>query len=95
MFAYLVLVPLTLNLVQQKKNAFYHYATRLQLVSAVLAGISFFLEQGMLAVLLAVPWLLTTILIALYGFTRLLQTWKKSTIFDVLIQLGLMYISIG
>ncbi|WP_165998849.1 YndJ family protein [Bacillus sp. Cs-700] len=95
MFAYLVLVPLTLNLVQQKKNVFYHYATRLQLVSAVLAGISFFLEQGMLAVLLAVPWLLTTILIALYGFTRLLQTWKKSTIFDVLIQLGLMYISIG
>ncbi|QHA93948.1 YndJ family protein [Bacillus sp. N1-1] len=95
MFAYLVLVPLTLNLVPQKKNVFYHYATRLQLVSAVLAGISFFLEQGMLAVLLAVPWLLTTILIALYGFTRLLQTWKKSTIFDVLIQLGLMYISIG
>ncbi|MYL62509.1 hypothetical protein GLW07_03960 [Bacillus hwajinpoensis] len=95
MFAYLVLVPLTLNLVSHKKNAFYHYATRLQLVSAVLTGTSFFLEQGMLAVLLAVPWLLTTILIALYGFTRLLQTWKKSTIFDVLIQLGLMYISIG
>ncbi|WP_273831682.1 YndJ family protein [Guptibacillus sedimenti] len=95
MFAYLVLVPLTLNLVSQKKNVFYHYATRLQLASAVLTGISFFLEQGMLAALLAVPWLLTTSLIALYGVTRLLQTWKKSTIFDVLIQLGLMYVSIG
>ncbi|WP_226654301.1 YndJ family protein [Pseudalkalibacillus hwajinpoensis] len=95
MFAYLVLVPLTLNLVTQKKNAFYRYATRLQLLAGVLAGISFFLEQGAIAVLLAVPWFLTTIFIALYGLTRLLQTWKRSTIFDVLIQLGLMYISIG
>ena len=95
MFAYLVLVPLTLNLVPQKKNSFYRYATRLQPASAVLAGVSFFLEQGTIAVLFALPWLLTTILIALYGITRLMQTWKKSTIFDVLIELGLMYISIG
>ncbi len=95
MFAYLVLVPLTLNLVPQRKNSFYRYATCIQLPSAVLAGVSFFIAQGMLAVLLAVPWFLTTILIALYGFSRLLQTWKKSTIFEVLIQLGLMYISIG
>ena len=95
MFAYLVLVPLTLNLVPQKKNFFYRYATRFQLVSAVLAGVSFFLEQGLTAVLFAIPWLLTTILIALYGLTRILQTWKKSSIFDSLIQIGLMYISIG
>lgn len=95
MFAYLVLVPLTLNLVTQRKNSFYRYATWIQLPSAVLAGVSFFIEQGTLAVLLAVPWFLTTILIALYGFSRLLQTWKRSTIFEVLIQLGLMYISIG
>lgn len=95
MFAYLVLVPLTLHLVQNKKNSFYRYATKLQPVAAVLAGISFFIEQGILAVILAVPWLITTILIALYGFTRVLQTWKSSKIFDVLIQLGLMYISIG
>ncbi|WP_347548302.1 YndJ family protein [Pseudalkalibacillus hwajinpoensis] len=95
MFAYLVLVPLTLNLVPQKKNSFYRYAAILQPVSAVCAGVSFFLEQGLIAALFAVPWLFTTILIAIYGFTRFLQTWKKSTIFEVLIQLGLMYICIG
>ncbi|MDP4553444.1 YndJ family protein [Alkalihalobacillus macyae] len=94
LFAYLVLVPLTLNLVPQK-NAFYRYGTRLQPFAAVCAGISFFFEQGLIAVLFAVPWLITTILIALYGFTRVIQEWKKSRIFDVLIQLGLMYISIG
>ena len=94
LFAYLVLVPLTLNLVPQK-NAFYRYGTRLQPFAAVCAGISFFFEQGLTAVLLAVPWLITTIFIALYGFTRVVQEWKKSRIFDVLIQLGLMYISIG
>ncbi|TKD70490.1 YndJ family protein [Pseudalkalibacillus hwajinpoensis] len=94
LFAYLVLVPLTLNLVPQK-NTFYRYATRLQPFAAICAGISFFFDQGLIAVLFAVPWLITTIFIALYGFTRLLQEWKKSTIFNVLIQLGLMYISIG
>lgn len=95
MFAYLVLVPLTLHLVQHKKNSFYRYAANLQPIAAVLAGVSFFLEQGTLAVILAVPWLITTIFIAIFGVTKVLQTWKKSKIYDVLIQLGLMYISIG
>ncbi|WP_270180518.1 YndJ family protein [Alkalihalobacillus sp. CinArs1] len=95
MFAYLVLVPLTLHLVQQKKNIFYRYAARLQPLAAISAGASFFLEQGTLAVILAVPWLVTTILIALYGVSLVLQTWKKIRTNSVLIQLGLMYISIG
>ncbi|WP_377887280.1 YndJ family protein [Alkalihalobacillus sp. R86527] len=95
MFAYLVLVPLTLHLVQQKKNSFYRYAANLQPIAAVLAGVSFFLEQGTFAVILAIPWFITTILIALFGVTKVLQTWKKSKIYHVLIQVGLMYISIG
>ncbi|PTM57982.1 YndJ family protein [Desmospora activa] len=95
LFAYLVLVPLTLSLVADRSNRFYRWAVTFQPFAAVAAGISFFLSPGVTATLWAVPWLLVTMLIALYGFTRFLQQKRSLKGSELLIQIGLMYIVVG
>lgn len=95
MFAYLVLVPLTLSFVTDQANRFYRWACMLQPIAATLAGISFFLPQGVIATMLAFPWFIVTIFIALFGFTRFVKRKQWFNMSDNLIHIGLMYIVVG
>jgi hypothetical protein len=61
-----------------------------QLPASVLLAIGFLLPRGMLAGALALPWLVTTGLIALLGIRRLLTARS-----DWCISAGLIYLSIG
>lgn len=95
LFAYLVLIPLSLSLVADASNHFYRWAVTLQPFAAIAAGISFFLSQGVAAALWALPWLIVTILIALYGLTRFRKQKRSINLSALLIDIGLMYIVVG
>lgn len=95
----LVIVPLGLTLVPGSdeigKYALpYRLAILLQPLGAAAVVVSFFLEPGKKAALLAAVWLVVTAFIALYGLQRLSLP-SLLTIEEVSITVGLIYISVG
>src|SRR4051812_23743633 len=79
LLASLVIVPLGLGLVVSSdlrdRSRPWRMAVRLQFPAALALTASVALPAGVAAVLLAVPWLVTTGLVALHGFSRL---WRGS-----------------
>jgi hypothetical protein len=95
LFAPLVLVPLGLRLAEQSTAPRpMRAAAFLQFPTAVLLVLAFVLPQGLVAAVLALPWLLTTSLIALAGLIRIarrgLLPWEELC-FDE----GLVYLVVG
>src|SRR5258708_5007758 len=75
----LVVVPLGLALVatpdrRGRHSAIYNLAVRTQPAAALLALISFFPEPGPVAAILAAPWFVVTVLVALFGLWRSLPS---------------------
>jgi hypothetical protein len=99
LLAPLVIVPLGLSLIapaereRRREAALYHMALVTQPFGACLTVISFFLEQGKWAALVAAGWLLVTGLIALHGLARLVLS--RFVMTEMTISVGLLYIAIG
>ncbi len=95
----LVIVPLGLSLVAMSDESGRHVLPyRLALIAqpfgAAAAVASFFLKQGRPAALLAVLWLIVTVLIALFGLWRLLFR-GVLTANELCIGAGLIYLPVG
>jgi hypothetical protein len=95
----LVIVPLGLSLVAMPDESGRHILPyRLALITqpfgAAAAVASFFLRQGRPAALLAALWLIVTLLVALFGFWRLLFR-GVLTANDLCIGAGLIYLPVG
>lgn len=94
----LVLVPLGLFLVHLDEKD--RIAVRLrrivdvvQFPAALLFGVAYLLPQGLPAAGLALPWLVTTGLIALFGLWRLRR--GSRSLSEVCVDAGLIYLAIG
>ncbi|HLH24319.1 MAG TPA: YndJ family protein [Chloroflexota bacterium] len=99
LFAVLVLVPLALALAATPDRAGrhawpYRAAVFAQPAAALLAAGSFLLPPSPAAALLALPWLLCTGLVALFGLWRLLPR-GLSPAAEVCLDAGLVYLPIG
>lgn len=99
LLAPLVLLPIGFDLAAAGStsgwsNCLKQIVTIVQLPAAVLLGLSYFLPQGPLAASLAVPWFVTTALIAGYG---LLQLWKRGLrpLHSVCLDAGLVFVVVG
>lgn len=99
LLAPLVLVPLALRLVEPDGTwiilrAAWRLAILWQLPAAFLLEIAFLLEQSWIAAALALPWLITTLLIAFTGVLRVsLEGWRSWE--ETAISAGLVYIAVG
>lgn len=99
LLAPLVLVPLTLRLVEPDGTwiilrAVWRMAVLLQLPAAILLLPAFFLPQGIIAAALALPWLITTLLIAFTGILRI-RLLRSRMLAEISINVGLLYIAVG
>lgn len=99
LLAPLVLVPLTLRLVEPDGTwiilrAAWRMAVLLQLPAAIVLLPAFFLSQGLIAVALALPWLITTLLIAFTGILRM-RLLRSRVFAEISINAGLLYIAVG
>jgi len=95
----LVIVPLGLSLVRRSMRneeppLLYRLAVMAQPVGAVAVTISFFLEPGIKAALLAAAWMIVTALIALYGLWRFWLN-PQQPVAEVSISIGLIYLAVG
>ena len=94
----LVIIPLGLSLVpnaQSESNSLlYRAAILAQPVGAVAGAVSFFLYAGGSAAILASSWLLVTVMIAVFGFLRLL---RRGPVFsrEMCIDAGMLYLPVG
>ena len=95
-FAMLVVVPLALSLIPQQGDVspLYRTIVVLQPIAAVPAIASFFLEVGWPAALLSSVWFLLTILIALFGVTRLMER-LLYPLPELSIDAGLLYVPVA
>jgi membrane protease YdiL (CAAX protease family) len=99
LFAVLVLVPLALPLTTTPDRAGRHVwpyraAVYVQPVAALLAVASFLLPPGPVAALAAIPWLLFTGLVAVFGLWRLLPRGLGAAA-ETCLDAGLIYLPIG
>lgn len=95
LLAPLVLLPLGMDLVSgEETERFLWVAQWLQLPSAVLLGAAYFCPQGVLAGCLALPWLLTTVLIALTGLARIFRR-GLTPLAQLCSDAGMVYIAVG
>lgn len=99
LLAPLVLAPLALRLVEPDGTwiflrATWRMAVLLQLPAAILLLPAFFLSQGIVAAALTLPWLITTLFIALTGVLRI-RLLRSRVHAEVAINMGLIYISVG
>lgn len=92
LLAVLVLVPLGLSLVDL--GAMGHRANAFLLPAAISLAASFLLPDGLIASILAVPWLVVTVTLALMGVRKLLE---GQLIFSpkLAISAGLIYLPVG
>jgi len=94
----LVIIPLGLSLVpnaQSENNSLlYRAAILAQPVGAVAGAVSFLLYSGGSAAILASSWLLVTVMIAVFGFLRLL---RRGPVFsrEMCIDAGMLYLPVG
>jgi hypothetical protein len=98
LLAVLVVVPLGLNLAatnqKERSSRTFRLAAGAQPFGAAAVVISFLLEQGIAAALLACVWLIVSGLIAIHGLSRLLA--RDQRVFsEVSISAGLAYLSVG
>jgi len=99
LLAVLVIVPLGLSLVNGgvesgMPNLFYRLAVLTQPFGALAVVGSFFLEHGVTAALVASVWSAVTIIVAIYGLSRLLLKPLQTTA-EISIDIGLIYLSVG
>ncbi len=99
LFGVLVIAPLTLALIgltDPPANAarLYRYAALLALAGAPAAALAFLIKPGALAGALAVPWLCTAVLGALFGWQRLLHR-GAAPLSESAIDAGLLYWPVG
>lgn len=96
LFAPLVIVPLGLALVGDEGGLGWLYGGLSvgQPVTAVLVMVSLRQPQGATAVVWALPWLLTTLFLGLYGLGRMVRQ-GVSPIEKLSLNVGLLYIVIG
>ena len=99
LFAVMVVVPVTLNLLA---NSFaersIYFLKKLEiwtLPSGVLLVIAYSIEQGIVAGLLTVPWLLITLAVAGIGCTMLVDLRFRFSIKKMSIAAGMVYFSVG
>jgi hypothetical protein len=91
----LVLIPLGLRLAfASEQDRFYLAATQFQFPTAILLALSFMLPAGNFAALLSLPWFVTTAIISLAGFMRILKRGVNSRE-ELCVDAGLIYLVIG
>ncbi len=95
----LVIVPLGLSLVatpdrDNRHSIFYRLAIITQPFGAAMVICSYLFEQGFAAAVLACAWLITTVLIALFGLVRFLPR-GATRAEEVAIDAGLIYLAVG
>jgi energy-converting hydrogenase Eha subunit A len=95
----LVLLPMGLDLAARGSavpvpNQIWKVVTAVQVPAALLLGVAYFLPQGLLAGSLALPWFMTTALIALCG---LIRVWRRGLRprDEVCLDAGLIFLAVG
>lgn len=99
-FAALVLVPLVLDLVNERRDSgktarAMMWAKNVQMPAAALLALACGLRPGFIALLLAVPWAVVTALLAAVGFGRMLRDAWSRPIDRLSTDVGLIYVLIG
>lgn len=99
LLAALIVTPLALRLLAQpdpdgRHSRWYVLAVALQPIAALLLVASLSRPSGLLAGVLAVGWLLLTVLVALYGLSRLRQR-GLAPIAETCLDFALLYLPIG
>ena len=97
LLASFVVVPLGLGLAvsadPRSRSMPWRLAVRLQGPAALALSASFAVTAGGLAGLLALPWLATTVLVALHGVWRLRRGPRTTP--EVCLNAGLVYLAVG
>jgi hypothetical protein len=99
-FAALVIVPLALDLVQERRDVgrtarAMRWASHAQLPAAALLALACGMRPGLWAMLATVPWALVTALLASVGFGRMLRDAWSRPIDRLSTDVGLIYVLIG
>ncbi len=100
LFAALVLVPLALELFEEKEETgpaprLLAIARAVQLSAAVFLAIAFSLAPGTWAAIAALPWVLWTVLLASIGFTRIRRGGLKRSLDGLCTDAALLFSAIG
>ncbi|HEY3580735.1 MAG TPA: YndJ family protein [Pyrinomonadaceae bacterium] len=96
-FAVLVIVPLGLSLAPDEQTTglgLYRLAVFLEPLAGILAIASFFFEKGTASAVLAAPWFVFTVIVALFGVTRLLSR-GLFPLPETSVDAGLLYLPVG
>ncbi len=96
LLASLTVVPMALHLLRRTHldEPLLRLAIRLQLPAALLLGLSLGCSEGALATMLALPWLLVTLLVATQGLLRFWYgAWRSSN--DMVVATGMAYFAVG
>jgi hypothetical protein len=96
-FAFVVITPLALRLATDPGARYpqiYRFAIRFQWIAAICGVISVALSDGIPAKILALPWLLETGLIALWGAARFFSR-RNYRLDELVLDAGLAYTAIG
>ena len=94
LFAFVVITPLALRLgaiPQARFPQVYRFAILFQPIAAICGGLSLALPEGKI---LALPWLLETGLVALFGLTRFLSR-RSHPLDELVLDAGLAYTALG
>jgi len=94
LFGVLVVVPLGISLVQPDEPTMFRVVVFAQPVAALLTVASFFFETGPLAAALSSAWLVFTLLVAVFGLTRL-KSRGFYPVAEVSIDAGLLYLAVA
>jgi YndJ-like protein len=97
LFGMLVVVPVGISLVEphdQQTLAMYRLVVFAQPVAALLTVASFFFETGPLAALLSCAWLVLSLLVALFGLTRL-KSRGFYPLAELSIDAGMLYLAVA
>jgi hypothetical protein len=96
-FAFVVITPLALRLAADPGARYpqiYRFAIRFHWIAAICGAISVALSDGIPAKILALPWLLETGLIALWGAARFFSR-RNYRLDELVLDAGLAYTAIG
>ncbi len=94
-FSYGILIPILLHILHLKKNSLFRWITIFHPVAFLFAMVAFLLPQGIYSTVSSFPWLLFTLMVALFGLLSFLSDKSYRNIHDISIHAGLLYISIG
>ncbi|UPM41773.1 YndJ family protein [Halocatena salina] len=95
LLAPLMIVPLLLGLVGwEVRSRWYRYAVLGQPIGAVLVVVSFTVDRGIAAGVAIVPWVVVTVIVALWGLERLLSRGLEP-LSALAVDAGLLYVIVG